>query len=107
MDVSSQAHMLAYESGTGPGSTLCLLEILATSVLYICEFREVHQDLEEEKKTSGFFDLFPAWFFAKVCQIENRCGVRSKNSGRAFSGRIAFFLNRQVEESRQILSGLL
>ena len=28
--------MLAFESGTGPGSTLCLLKILATSVLYIC-----------------------------------------------------------------------
>jgi hypothetical protein len=29
--------MLAFGLGTGPGSTLCLLKILATSVLYICE----------------------------------------------------------------------
>lgn len=49
--------MLAFESGTDPGSTLFLIEILVTSVLYICEiiawgtpvkepcrFCEVHQN---------------------------------------------------------------
>ena len=28
-----------------------------TLVLYICEIREVHQNLEKEKNPSGFFDI--------------------------------------------------
>ncbi len=34
-----------------------MLEILATLVLYICEIREVHKNLEKEKNTSGFSDI--------------------------------------------------
>ena len=69
--------MLAFRLGTGPDSTLCYLEILVTSVLYICELferfirtsskeknpsgffdiRGVHQNLEKEKNPSGFFDF--------------------------------------------------
>jgi len=40
-----------------------MLEILATLVLYICEIREVHQNLEKEKNPSGFFDFFSTLIF--------------------------------------------
>jgi len=38
-------------------STLCLLEILVTLVLYICEIRKVRRNLGEEEKSSDFFDF--------------------------------------------------
>lgn len=63
--------MLAVGSGTGPGSTLCLLKILATSVLYICEnlrrvnpsratrwFRVVHQHAKRPAFTSFLSSVY-------------------------------------------------
>ncbi len=71
MDLSSQAHMAAVEQGSGPGSTLYLLEILATLVLYICQIITnaptiaIHK-CSKKKRYTGFMEPFNPILIAAI-----------------------------------------